>query len=406
MYFIFSCLHQHNRIQTNIQAAIACAPSLQHRQAKQELLRPLPIVRQALQNIPAQAAVPVEPVGVYNLPHRAPIAVATLLTPQAPRSGNAMRQLPFDAMATPQANYLQRQSSCPSQQMLAMLPPFLNSTNNAGATYRASPLSRLAQTMAPAPVPAAASQQSYTPTKAARPPSALARSSNNPALMSEEDQQAQHQWQLQQARQQLQLMQQGRAAQQQPHLQRERQQSFTTQLEQMHSLQSLSPQPASSPRAQQPQATSAPGTAPAPAQLDDMLQQRAVALSDLGAGTTMDLQQIELMLQRDSAAAIAGGGATGLVQVTRGPVKVMPLLPSSLAVGSPPVGSPLSDLLQQQQAQRVHQSPSCMALLQRLCIPGISGTEEGGAQQASPGPAGPGIKERMKWHLARQAGRH
>ena len=411
MHLQIICLHTLCRIQANLQAAIASAPSQQHRQAKQELLRPLPIIRQALQHIPAQAAAPEGPVGVYNLPHRAPIAAATMLTPQASRSGTALRQLPFDTMATPQANYLQRQASCPSQQMLAALPPFLNSTNNAGATYRASPLSRLAQTMAPAPAANAAApsqQQAYTPTKAARPPSALSNRSGNPALlMSEEEQQAQHQWQLQQARQQLLLLQQGRAQQQQ---QRERQQSFITQLEQMQSQAAPQQQQPASPRAPgQPQATSAPGTAPASAPLDAM-QQRAMALSDLGGSdapagtttTTLGLQQIELLLQQDTAAAAAGGGATGLVQVTRTPVK-MPL-PPTLAVGSPPVSSPMSEHLQQQQ-RVVHQSPSCLALLQRLCIPGMSGTEEAGAQ-ASPGPAGPGIKERMKWHLARQAGHH
>jgi hypothetical protein len=48
-------------------------------------------------------------------------------------------------------------------------------------------------------------------------------------------------------------------------------------------------------------------------------------------------------------------------------------------------------------------------LLQRLCIPvgtpnGLLRVEDSPTgYQPSPGPAGPGIKERVKWHLARQA---
>jgi hypothetical protein len=62
--------------------------------------------------------------------------------------------------------------------------------------------------------------------------------------------------------------------------------------------------------------------------------------------------------------------------------------------------------------------PAFLANLKQLCIPSRVDSGEypqamaspgsikasPGGIQASPGPAGPGIKERMKWHLARQAG--
>lgn len=375
------------RIQANLQAAITSAPTPAHRQAKEELLRPLSLATRAPQSIPNGA--PGKPTLTLNSSVGSYTAPAVPLTPQHARSGGVataaqpsdiaamhlrlkshlnLRDQPSEAdlarqgsesngqsaaqkpvtLATLEgASGLQRQSSCPTNQMPLLMPAY---GTPATTTYRASPLSRAASKPSSAAAP-------YTPTKTSRlaaPPAVAA-----PASSPIDDRQSQHMSKLNQAR--LQLLQMQVVAQQQA----------SAQLQQMRIYQ-------------QQQHISAPGTPPVDAAV--IQQQRLVGLSDPGG------DQMEMLLQSSE-------GAHGVVHISRTSSKVV-------EQGTPPRAASGGVSLWKLQ-ETPPKASSCMPhLLQKLCIPGSPAGEESPSSvyQLTPGPAGPGIKERVKWHLARQAG--
>lgn len=325
------------RVQTNLLRAISCAPTPQHRQCKEDLLRPLSLVPRALR-LPAY-----KPPALNMAASAAPttISVAMPSTPQPKRVGQESTQQVVQYLHSHFSNMScsdagagagaaaalppPQQGPAPPQQLLSppqrlqAAAPFNASPYN--TSYQASPLSNR-------------HALSYTPTK------------NHPSSL------------LGQA-----CASQARAA--------------GTPTPPPHSSQ------APGQAAQQPHAL---GYLPTAWQSTHSSGGGGLSGGGGGGGRTPEV----------------GVAAHGTVHVTRSPSVQLPK-----AADSPfhtPTQTP-TKAAAAAAAGGYAQESSRAPLLRSLFIPAsASGPPPEELVHPSPGPAGPGIKERLKWHLSRQAG--
>lgn len=325
------------RVQTNLLRAISCAPTPQHRQCKEDLLRPLSLVPRALR-LPAY-----KPPALNMAASAAPTtsSVAMPSTPQPKRVGQESTQQVVQYLHSHFSNMScsdagagagaaaalppPQQGPAPPQQLLSppqrlqAAAPFNASPYN--TSYQASPLSNR-------------HALSYTPTK------------NHPSSL------------LGQA-----CASQARAV--------------GTPTPPPHSSQ------APGQAAQQPHAL---GYLPTAWQSTHSSGGGGLSGGGGGGGRTPEV----------------GVAAHGTVHVTRSPSVQLPK-----AADSPfhtPTQTP-TKAAAAAAAGGYAQESSRVPLLRSLFIPAsASGPPPEELVHPSPGPAGPGIKERLKWHLSRQAG--
>jgi hypothetical protein len=387
-----SCSYR--RIQANLQRAINCAPTPLHRTAKEELLRPLSLSQRQLRIPAAASRFRPAPPALQHSSGSANIPIP--LTPQPAMLNRSVSVAPAHQLHHPALHHSQHL-------MLSQFHGLSSEANSATAAFASgSPPAHQhipPHQMAPTPAPAARPQgsggamgagggapfhlhrQASTPHQSSMQMGASAAYRASPlSRLAPAGGQCGTPTRSSAAQPQNQLPFQHQPPQQQEAPLRWLEQEEAQQLKRHQQMQQRREAVAAG------ASTSSPGTPPADQiALDTSLQMRLMALSEPGRGDAP-------LSQQDMQALLQSTGAHGMVQISRAGLQSQ----QQQQPASPPSAKAMVA------ASDVRATPQ--GLLKRLFIPNSASHPGDELIHNSPGPAGPGIKERLKFHLSRQAG--